>query len=256
MTNLRRIVRSILRDVIQAQHDANLYSIELSQEYTSGDNNPGFKIPAAQIGELDIEVKYAIASRNPEDTQRAEVNAREERRFVSKLSDNLSKLILSRVASEVKRSKVSYKENGFGYINELASHTLMRKYVADSISEALSSNSALMYSEGAFNCDYIAGKVLKVAEDKVVGHKDIQELFSLPGGDTLRGSLIDKLDDNIVESVREITNEVSLDSFFKKRSTKHSIPVIVDSDALAKLPPESIQTLHLKIGPQELKNEQ
>ena len=47
-----------------------------------------------------------------------------------------------------------------------------------------------------------------------------------------------------------------MESYFRKRTAKHSIPVIVDAEALAKMPAESIQTLRLKVGPQELKNDQ
>lgn len=256
MTNIRRIVRSILRDVIQAQHDANLYSLQLSEEYASQGASANFKMPAAQIGELDIEVKYAIASTKPEDTVRTEVNAREEKKFIGKLSGKLSGLVLSRISAEVKRSKVPYQENGFGYVDDLPNHPLMNRFVSEAIAKALSENSALMYSDGSFECDYIAKKVLEVAERRVLGHGDIRELFALPGGDVLKKMIVDKLDDNIVENVRKITNEVSMESYFRKRTAKHSIPVIVDAEALAKMPAESIQTLRLKVGPQELKNDQ
>ncbi|MBQ2331945.1 MAG: hypothetical protein II383_06020, partial [Bacteroidales bacterium] len=156
MTNIRRIVRSILRDVIQAQHDANLYSLQLSEEYASQGASANFKMPAAQIGELDIEVKYAIASTKPEDTVRTEVNAREEKKFIGKLSGKLSGLVLSRISAEVKRSKVPYQENGFGYVDDLPNHPLMNRFVSEAIAKALSENSALMYSDGSFECDYIA----------------------------------------------------------------------------------------------------
>ena len=255
MTNIRRIVRSILRDVIQAQHDANLYSLQLSEEYASQGASANFKMPAAQIGELDIEVKYAIASTKPEDTVRTEVNAREEKKFIGKLSGKLSSLVLSRISAEVKRSKVPYQENGFGYIDDLPKHPLMNSFVTESIGNALSENSVNMYLDGSFDCDYIAKRVLRVAENVVLGHNDIRNLFALPGGDVLKKTLVDKLDDNIIENVRKVVNEVSMDSFFRKRTAKHSIPVIVDSEALAKMPPESIQTLRLKVGPQELKND-
>ena len=132
----------------------------------------------------------------------------------------------------------------------------MNRFVSEAIAKALSENSALMYSDGTFECDYIAKKVLEVAERRVLGHGDIRELFALPGGDVLKKTIVDKLDDNIVENVRKITNEVSVESYFRKRTAKHSIPVIVDADALAKMPAESIQTLRLKVGPQELKNDQ
>ena len=51
-------------------------------------------------------------------------------------------------------------------------------------------------------------------------------------------------------------NLFKVDVNFRKRTAKHSIPVIVDAEALAKMPAESIQTLRLKVGPQELKNDQ
>ena len=162
----------------------------------------------------------------------------------------------SSASCPVKRSKVPYQENGFGYVDDLPNHPLMNRFVSEAIAKALSENSALMYSDGTFECDYIAKKVLEVAERRVLGHGDIRELFALPGGDVLKKTIVDKLDDNIVENVRKITNEVSVESYFRKRTAKHSIPVIVDADALAKMPAESIQTLRLKVGPQELKNDQ
>ena len=96
MTSIRRVVRSLLRDVIQAQHDANLFSQQLSEEYAATGAGAVFSLPAAQVGELEIEIKYAIASKKPEDTIRTEVNAREEKRFITALARELSQLIVTK----------------------------------------------------------------------------------------------------------------------------------------------------------------
>lgn len=255
MTNIRRVVRSLLRDVIQAQHDANLYSQQLGEEYASLGNNVNFNLPAAQIGELEIEVKYAIASKNPEDTVRTEVNAREEKRIIANLSRELSKMIIIKIMIEVQQSGISYEKNGFGYIDKLSEQTLLIEFITAKMATTLMENSANMYLDGnKFDVDYIADKVLEVSERYVIDHSDIKGLFSLEGGEKLRNNILTTLDTKVMESIRKITDEVIHEHLFRKHFTKHSIPVVVDSEALAKIPAEAIQTMRIKIGPQELKN--
>ena len=257
MTNIRRVVRSVLRDVIQAQHDANLFSQQLSEEYAASGAGAIFSLPAAQVGELEIEIKYAIASQNPEDSVRTEVNAREEKRLVVALSRELSKLIVTKMMVEVQQSGLPYVEKGFGYIDELANHTELIDYIAARMQEALTENSSSMYLDGGkFDIDYIADKVLEVGEKCVVNHSEITALFDLEGGENLRQNIMTALDTKVTESIRQITDSVSQEQLFRKRVTRHSMPVIVDSEALAALPAETIQTMRIKIAPQQLKQKE
>ena len=257
MTSIRRVVRSLLRDVIQAQHDANLFSQQLSEEYAATGAGAVFSLPAAQVGELEIEIKYAIASKKPEDTIRTEVNAREEKRFITALARELSQLIVTKIMVEVQESGVAYQDNGFGYIDDLGSHTGLTDYIADRMTELLMENSNNMYLDGnKFDIDYIADKVLEVGEKYVVNHAEIKGLFTLEGGENLRNNIMQALDSKVTEGVRKITDEVSQEQLFRKRITKHSMPVIVDSEALAELPAGTIQTMRVKITPQQLKQKE
>lgn len=62
MVKLKDVIASVLRDVIEAQHEANLLTEALSEEYVEDGLPKHLLVPAVSIGEMEITLKYAIGS--------------------------------------------------------------------------------------------------------------------------------------------------------------------------------------------------
>lgn len=62
MVKLKEVIASVLRDVIEAQHEANLLTEALSEEYGEDGLPKHLLVPTVNIGEMEITLKYAIGS--------------------------------------------------------------------------------------------------------------------------------------------------------------------------------------------------
>lgn len=62
MVKLKDVIASVLRDVIEAQHEANLLTEALSEEYGKDGLPRHLLVPTVNIGEMEITLKYAIGS--------------------------------------------------------------------------------------------------------------------------------------------------------------------------------------------------
>ena len=79
MVKLKDVIASVLRDVIEAQHEANLLTEALSEEYGENGLPKHLLVPAVNIGEMEITLKYAIINDNDDDnleTQEVIVDAK------------------------------------------------------------------------------------------------------------------------------------------------------------------------------------
>lgn len=67
MVKLKDVIASVLRDVIEAQHEANLLTEALSEEYGKDGLPRHLLVPTVNIGEMEITLKYAIINDNDDD---------------------------------------------------------------------------------------------------------------------------------------------------------------------------------------------
>lgn len=67
MVKLKEVIASVLRDVIEAQHEANLLTEALSEEYGENGLPKHLLVPAVNIGEMEITLKYAIINDSDSD---------------------------------------------------------------------------------------------------------------------------------------------------------------------------------------------
>lgn len=73
MTKLQDVIASVLRDVLSAQHGANLLTESLAEQYADAGVMNQLNLPAVTIGDMEITFRFAIASdgelqgKSPED---------------------------------------------------------------------------------------------------------------------------------------------------------------------------------------------
>lgn len=62
MTKLKDVIASVLRDVLSAQHEANLLTESLAEQYADAGVMNQMNLPAVTIGDMEITFRFAIAS--------------------------------------------------------------------------------------------------------------------------------------------------------------------------------------------------
>lgn len=60
MAQFKSIISSILRDIISAQHEADIFSVSMSEEYAENGRTGSFPLPGAQIHGIEMELRCAI----------------------------------------------------------------------------------------------------------------------------------------------------------------------------------------------------
>lgn len=250
MTNLKQVIASVLRDVIQAQHEAASYARELvhSNHLNAGETSAS---PAAGVGELTLNLRYAI--QDGEDITEVKVlNANEGDRLLGNISEQLAKLVIRKLVHQTQASGVPYAPNGFSYIDDLGDNRRLIDYIAHRMLTKLKENIDKLYNEQhEFEVESIADQVLAVGEEDLFQHSDIEGLFTLPGGADLLAETRRALDDEVSEEIRKIIDEEQGAQIFSYR-TERSLHIEIDADRLKEYPAEAIQSITLKVVPQQL----
>lgn len=60
MAQFKSIISSILKDIISAQHEADIFSVSMSEEYAENGRAGNFPLPGAQIHGIEMELRCAI----------------------------------------------------------------------------------------------------------------------------------------------------------------------------------------------------
>ena len=248
MTNLKQVIASVLRDVIQAQHEVAKYARELA--LSDHPNAGGASVPpAVGVGELTLNLRYAI--QDGEDITEVKVlNATESDRLLSNISEQLAKLVIRKLVHQTQVSGVPYAPNGFSYIDDLGDNRRLIDYIAHRMHSKLKANIDKLYNEQhEFEIEAIADQVLAVGEEDLFRHSDIEGLFALPGGPELLSETRRILDDEVSEEIRKIIYEEQGAQLFSCR-TERSLRIEINAERLKEYPAEAIQSITLKVVPQ------
>lgn len=245
MTNLKQVIASVLRDVVQAQHEANTYAKELARQGVSADAKA--LLPLARVGELTLGLRYAVLE--GEDVSESMVpNAESQERLLSRIATQLARLVIRKLVHEVKVSGIAYHPNGYSYIDDLGDNYSLIDYTAQRMLTALRADSARLYqADYSMDIEAVADIVLAVGEQYVLRHSDIEGLFDLEGGSALLQRLHEVLDLEVSDSIAKLLDEVGSEALFSRR-TDRSMRIEIDADKLRDYPAEAIQSISLTIA--------
>ena len=93
MAQLSTIISSILRDMVFAQHQANMYAIALKDIYSKYGRLDCFALPAVALGEMDLCIQYGITDSSAE-VEQYEINFPALRDIEKGISKSCAKLLL------------------------------------------------------------------------------------------------------------------------------------------------------------------
>ncbi|MCC8088692.1 MAG: hypothetical protein LIO79_05445 [Rikenellaceae bacterium] len=250
MAQLSSVIGSILRDIISAQHEANLYSLALSESYGKDGKVKDFQLPNVVVSDMELELKYGVKSAN-ENQQQFNIRYSKFREFLKELCEETSKVVIRSVMSTVLTADLESKKSEKHFFERLqAERTLFnefRSFLSRNMRNAFRSNlyDSVDSNSGLVKTDVVLDRLMDVVHNKFLYETDLDGLFSGQEGEAMR-ELAEK---NVMTAVLAVVEKLSKGNSFKKLRSFPQLDVAITSDELMNMPEESIHTFKLKFSP-------
>lgn len=252
MAQLKSIIGSILRDIIYAQHEANLYTVSLGESYGKDGKAKGFDLPNIMFSDIEMELRYAVTGSDDEEEQ-ANISYSKLRKHLGTLCAEASRTAISQCISTVLYSGIERDEEDKAFFlhlkqdKELYSrfHTFLSKNMKNSFDTDL--YTMLNTADGTANRTNIVSRLMSVVRSKFLGDTDLSSLFSGADGK----ALYKQCEDDILKSLEKSVDSWSEGKTFRRSKLYPRIDVEVNSGELEKLPSSAIQTFRFRFRPAE-----
>lgn len=254
MAQLSTIISSILRDMIVAQHEANMYAMSLEDVYKQNGRLEQFALPTVAVGEVELDLRYGVKSDSAQ-TEQYEINYPQLRKVAKQVSKDYADEI---VKSTLPVLQALFPDEGTNSSTKVLANfavddNLKRKYKAflsRKILKAMQlSFTSLIKDDGRINEKVLLECILSVCDDKLLGHEDLQVLFNRPSGEETRKEIRKNLETFLKDLMPKILKDINL----KRKRIIPSVDVTLNSEELANLPEECIHTLHFHVSPNNIK---
>ena len=254
MAQLSTIISSILRDMIVAQHEANMYAMSLEDVYKQNGRLEQFALPTVAVGEVELDLRYGVKSDSAQ-TEQYEINYPQLRKVAKQVSKDYADEI---VKSTLPVLQALFPDEGTNSSTKVLANfavddNLKRKYKAflsRKILKAMQlSFTYLIKDDGCINEKVLLECILSVCDDKLLGHEDLQVLFNRPSGEETRKEIRKNLETFLKDMMPKILKDINL----KRKRIIPSVDVTLNSEELANLPEECIHTLHFHVSPNNIK---
>lgn len=250
MAQLNSVISSILRDIISAQHEANMYSLALSDTYGKDGQAKDFQLPNIMVSDMELEMRYGVKSAS-ESQQQFNIQYDKFRQFLKELSKEVAKVAITSVVSTVTHSQINRKEIDLHFFNRLQSEEALQRdfqaFLSRSLRNAFRNNlyDAIDTSNGVARTEWLISKFLDVIRKKFLYDTDLNNLFSGEDGTLLR----DEAESNVQTVITGLVEKLAKDSNFKKLKSFPQLDVAITADELASMPEEAIHSFKLKFSP-------
>lgn len=254
MAQLSTIISSILRDMIVAQHEANMYAMSLEDVYRQNGRLEKFALPTVALGEIELDLRYGVNSDSVQQEQ-YEINYPQLRKLSMNISRQFAQAIVSKVLPLL---LAAFPYDGINAETKVladfaADKRLRQKYCAFLGRKILKSMqeyfTSLLNEDGTVNRHYLQEAINEACDTYLLRLEDLKGLFDRTGGD--------KVQENIQTAIQEIVNElmpkVLKNVNLKRKRISPSMDVVIEASELANLPEDCIQTLHFHVSPNNLK---
>ncbi len=249
MAQLCKIVSSILRDLVLAQHEANMYAVSLENIYKKNGRLEKFSLPAIATGDIEFELRYGING-NSKEEEEYEINYHALRSQAKDISHQLATFVLDTVIQVILENIPPSKDDHVVTLDE--SPELKQQFSAflsRKIFQSLQQSfTALINADGSFNAKTLLECTISVSDNEILHHHDLIDMFARPGGAEVRKKALEM----VHTSVEEIIPKILKDMNFMRKRMLPSVDVMIDSNELAKLPEECVHTLHFKVSPKSI----
>lgn len=248
MAEFSKIISTLLNDVIQAQHEANLYAGSLRDEYREGGKAVGFTLPYATIGDIELTLNYGIENAESQREQ-VETDYQKLYSYLKDFSCQTAKVAIAGIIPSVKAVDVttdSEAQRLWALLSdESKEYRKLLTYLSRRIySRLISGTGVVLDGQGSLLCEPLVTLLCSAIRSDFLSLPDIESLFA---GKKSRKSREEV--ENIAAGILRpfVEEQVSGYNF----STKRIVPtadVIVDAEGLEKVPAECIHSIRLKLS--------
>lgn len=250
MAQLSSVIGSILRDIILAQHEANLYSLALNESYGKDGKVKDFQLPNVVVSDMELELKYGVISAS-ESQQQFNIKYTQFRQFLKELCEESAKVVISSVVSTIITSDIERDENDKQFFFRLKKEADLQKeftsFLSRNMINMFRSNlfEAIDSTSGGVKTDVIVTKLMDVVHKKFLYDTELNDLFAGKDGENLR----EDAGRNARKAIEGLVEKISKDTNFRKQKTFPALEVAVTADELAQMPEEAIHSFKLKFSP-------
>lgn len=250
MAKLHSIIGSILRDIISAQHDANLFSCSLSESYGKEGKTRDFQLPGVVISDMELDMKYGVVSTD-ENCEHFNIRIDKVRSFLRELCHDCAKDILSKCEKTVLDKDKSRPAEVKTFFQNLRTSPDVRRQFETFLSRNMSNafngyiREAVNQETGQLISDKVHDRIVLTLRKKFFYDSDLDNLFEGKEGEDLRNALVTES----ANIVRKKIEEESKDENFRRRRSFPQLDVAVTSEELSKLPEDAIHSFKIKFSP-------
>lgn len=238
---LKNLIKSTFENIVTAQYEAYLYSMELKGKQAEDDL---FPIPMAKASEITLQFQYAYIGEPIESME----NVLDKKQFLNHVQKNTEQVVRQGINYLIDYTEDNnpHKPESWPEIKEGLKGKALENYTVKQIMEELNTNyGKLVNEQNVFDKDTYNSTVRKHFNKSVLNHPDLNDLNYTPGDKQLvRGNL-----PSLEEKATELENNVS-----KKISQRirKDTGIVVDAEVLKTLPKEAIQTMNMTINMHDL----
>jgi len=250
MAQLSSVIGSILRDIILAQHEANLYSSALSESYGKDGKVKDFQLPDVVISDMELDLKYGVKSAS-ESQQQFNIRYHQFRQFLKELCTETAKVAISSVVSTVLHSDIKRDDDDKQFFFRLKRETELQKEFTSFLSRNMLNKfhtnlfEAIDTLSGNVKTEVVTAKLMDIVHKKFLYDTDLDDLFDGKDGKQLR----EEASQNARQAIEGLVTQLSRDANFKKHKTFPLLDVAVTADELMNMPEEAIHSFKLKFSP-------
>ena len=254
MAQLSSIIGSILRDMILAQHEANMYAISLKELYRKEGRLKDFSLPAVAVGEMDLFLQYGVKN-DVMQKEQFEINYSQLAAMAQDVSLQLAHAIVDKVLPLLQAAfPYDGTDQDAKLLADFAADKSLQQEYCSFLSRKILNNmrqcfTALVNDDGSISDVKLRDCVMAACEMHLVYFKDLQVLFNRLGGNVVR----EKVRAAIQELLEAMLPGILKDINMKRKRLLPSVDVTLNSEELAKLPEISVHSLRIHVSPDNIK---
>ncbi len=249
MAQLCKVISSILRDMVLAQHEANMYAVSLENIYKKDGRLEKFSLPSIAIGDMELELRYGINSNVKEEAE-YEINYHALRRQAQDISRELATFVLDTVIQVILENIPPSSDDHIVTLDESPEKKYdFSKFLSRKIFQSFQQSfTALINENGSFNEKTLLECAINVSDNEILHHPELSEIFARQGGAKARKKALETVHTSVGELIPKIVKDVN----FMRKRLMPSLDIVVDSEELAKLPEECVHSIHFKLSPKSI----
>lgn len=250
MAQLSSVIGSILRDIISAQHEANLYSLSLSESYGKDGKTKDFQLPNVMISDMEMDLRYGVLSTS-ENQEQYNIKYTRLRQFIKDVCEEGAKVAINSVATAILTSTIRRDEKDKQFFYRLRQENELRhnfkKFLVRNMRKEFDTNlyESVDTTTGSVNVETVVTKLMNVVRKKFINDTEIEPLFADSDGKALKKEAEQAAQTTLTDYVKQAADGKS----FKRVKTFPQLDVAVTTDELASIPTDAIHSFKFKFTP-------